>query len=520
MCCVSAGFLIAGKNVKGRNEKRIKMKEKLNILFVTPESVPFAKTGGLADVAGALPKTLAQNGHNVTVVMPYYASIPAELIKSEEPPFSMNVWMGNQEEWCLVHPKKIRKNLTYYFIDFQKYFFREGLYHNAAMQDYLDNPKRFAFLSQAAMYLCKTKQLKMDIVHAHDWQTSPALVYLKTHHWNCPYLGSAAGVLTIHNIGYQGKYPHESYDYLGFREIDFNEHVFEDFGGINLLKGGIHFADLVNTVSPSYANETLTSTYSHGLDHVLQKKEDQYIGILNGVDYTEWDPENDKLISQKYTVKNKSGKKTCKRTLQKRFDLYEEGNMPIIGIISRMAEQKGLYLLADTIEAIVKNMRVQFAILGSGDKNLENYFGSLPKKYSGLIGSHIGYNNKLAHGIEAGADFFLMPSLYEPCGLNQIYSLRYGTLPIVRATGGLDDTVQQYDEANGEGTGFKYYDATPRAIYDTIGWAVSTYYDRPEHYQKMQTSAMKKSFSWDESAAKYEQAYQRAREIKAKHDKQ
>lgn len=482
------------------------MTKKKNILFVASESVPYAKSGGLADVVGALSKTLANKGHRVIVVIPYYASIPPEFVKSSQTPFSMNVWMGNTEEWCLVHPKMINENLEYFFIDFQNYFFREGLYNNRANQDYHDNAKRFAFLSQAALYLCKTKQIKIDIVHAHDWQASPALAYLKTHHMNDQYLGNAAGVLTIHNIGYQGRYPKLDYDYLGFRDEDFNPRVFEDFGGINLLKGGIHFADIVNTVSPSYANETLTKEYSCGLDDFLRMKGERYIGILNGVDYSEWDPSEDSLIAEKFNVKNIAGKNVCKKDLRTHFAL-DDNDAPIIGIVSRMAEQKGLQLLANSIEAIMSNMHVQFAILGSGDKGLESYFASLVTKYPGKIGVQIGYNNILAHKIEAGADFFIMPSLYEPCGLNQIYSLRYGTLPIVRATGGLDDTVEQYEEANGKGTGFKFFDATERAIYNTVGWAVSTYFDRPDHYKAMQKRAMKKSFSWDDSAKRYEEAY-------------
>jgi len=493
--------------------KGLTMERKLNILFVVSESAPYAKTGGLADVAASLPHALAGRGHKVTVVMPYYAAISPELLRTDETPFSMNVWMGDCEEWCLVHPRTINKNLNYYFIDFQKYFFREGYYHDNAMQDYPDNPSRFGFLSQAALYLCKTKQLAVDIVHAHDWQTSAAMAYLKTHHRSCPYLGKAAGVLTIHNIGYQGKYSRESYSYLGFREEDFNPRVFEDYGGINLLKGGIHFADIVNTVSPSYANETLNPAYSHGLDAFLRLKGDRYIGILNGVDYEEWDPAGDALIAKKYTFRNMNGKTVCKKALQKRMNLYQQEHIPIIGMVSRMTEQKGHYQLRECIEAIANNMQVQFVILGSGDKELEHYFGTLPEKYSGHIGAYIGYDNSLAHQIEAGCDFFLMPSLYEPCGLNQIYSLRYGTLPIVRATGGLDDTVEQYVESDGSGTGFKYYDATPRAIYDTVGWAVSTYYDRREHFNDMQRRAMQQDFSWEESAARYESAYQRALEI-------
>lgn len=485
------------------------MLKQKTILIVTSESVPYAKSGGLADVTGALSKSLAERGHRVIVVMPYYKSIPKDMLKSDQKSFSMNVWMGNTEEWCLAYPKKINKNLEYYFIEFQKYFHRDGMYCNRAQQDYLDNSKRFAFLSQAAMYLCKTKQIKVDIVHAHDWQTAAALSYLKIHHWNDPCLRNAAGVLTIHNMGFQGKYSKIDYDYLGFREEDFNPDVFEDYGEVNLLKGGIHFADIVNTVSPTYALETLTEKYSFGLHEHLRAKGDNYLGILNGVDYEEWDPNNDPLIAKAFNSKNIEGKEECKKDLREYFSL-DDNEAPIIGVVSRMAEQKGLNILANTIEAIVNNMHVQFVILGSGDKDLEAYFVALAKKYSGKIGVQIGYNNILAHKIEAGADFFIMPSRYEPCGLNQIYSLRYGTLPIVRATGGLQDTVEQYDEKTGAGTGFKFYDLKERAIFDTVGWAVSTWFDRPKHYKAMQKRAMTKSFSWIDSAQKYEELYHRA----------
>lgn len=482
------------------------MLKRKTILIVTSESVPYAKSGGLADVTGALSKSLSERGHRVVVVMPYYSSIPKDFIKSEQKPISLNVWMGNTEEWCFAFPKKINENLEYYFIDFQKYYFREGMYCNRAQQDYIDNPKRFAFLSQAALYLCKAKQIKIDIVHTHDWQTSAALAYLKTHHWNDACLGKAAGVLTIHNIGYQGKYPKNDYEYLGFRNTDFNSNVFEDYGNINLLKGGIHFADVVNTVSPTYALETLTEEHSFGLHDYLKAKGSNYLGILNGVDYDEWDPLNDSYIKKTYSTRNMSGKEICKNDLRTYFSL-DNNESPIIGVVSRMADQKGLNILANSIEAIVNNMYVQFVILGSGDKNLESYFLAIAKKYPGKIGVQIGYNNKLAHKIEAGSDFFIMPSRYEPCGLNQIYSLRYGTLPIVRSTGGLEDTVEQYNEKNGDGTGFKFNDLTERSIYDVVGWAISTWYDRPNHYKLMQKRAMLRSFSWTDSAKHYEEAY-------------
>jgi starch synthase len=246
----------------------------------------------------------------------------------------------------------------------------------------------------------------------------------------------------------------------------------------------------------------------------LNDKGDRYLGILNGIDYEEWNPSVDKLIPQTYSAENLEGKMVCKRALQTRLDLEVNDRVPLIGVVSRFANQKGLDLLADAIGAIVNNMRVQFAILGSGERWLENFFGELPAIFPGRIGSFIGYNNELAHWIEAGSDFFAMPSRYEPCGLNQIFSLKYGTLPIVRATGGLDDTVQQYNEATGDGTGFKFWDASPRGVYFTVGWAVSTYFDRPEHFQKMQKKAMSQSFTWEESAQQYEQVYGQAIEIK------
>ncbi len=281
-----------------------------------------------------------------------------------------------------------------------------------------------------------------------------------------------------------------------------------------MFKGGVHYSDLVNTVSPNYARETRTPELGYGMAMYLNDKGNRYLGILNGVDYSDWNPALDPLIPQTYTSEDLSGKKVCKRALQERFELEIDEGLPIVGVVSRFADQKGLDLFANAVEGIVNSMHVQFVILGAGDKNLKSYFGGLPARYAGRIGSFIGYNNELAHWIEAGADFFLMPSRYEPCGLNQVYSLKYGTLPIVRATGGLDDTVEQYDESIGLGTGFKFWDASPHGIYYTVGWAVSTYFDRPHHIRKMQQQAMAKNFSWEDSARQYERVYQRAIKIK------
>jgi starch synthase len=490
------------------------MPETLKIVFIASECVPYAKTGGLADVVGALPGALKKLGYDLIIIIPLYRSIDRARFNLKSVLSPMGVWMGETEEWCAVYSCVNSDGVPVYFIEFANYFDREGLYHDANFNDYLDNPRRFAFLSRAGLQLCKDIGFKPDIVHVHDWQTALAAAYLKIWHWNDPILGSAASLLTIHNIGYQGKYPAEHYNYTGLQRGNFTPRKFEDYGDMNYLKGGIHYADMVNTVSPNYARETRTPELGQGMAMYLNDKGDRYLGILNGVDYADWNPAVDQLIPQTYSPKDLSGKKVCKRELQQRLNLDIDEGIPLIGVVSRFADQKGLDLLAWAMASITNDMVVQFAILGSGDKGLESFYGNLPTRFPGRIGSFIGYDNELSHWIEAGSDFFIMPSRYEPCGLNQIYSLKYGTLPIVRATGGLDDTVEQYDEETGDGTGFKFWEASSRAIYYVVGWAVSTYYDRPKHFRKMQLKAMRQNFSWEASAKEYEKVYHRAIELK------
>ncbi len=482
----------------------------LRIVMVTSECVPYAKSGGLADVVGALPLALKNLGHEVIVVMPKYRSIKTDKFNIRPFLSPMGVWMGDTEEWCAVHKTKSSEGASVYFIESIKYFDRDDLYHDSEFNDFLDNPRRFAFLSRAALQLCKEIGFKPDIVHAHDWQAALAPAYLKVWHWDDPMLGDVASFLTIHNIGYQGVYDASHFDYIGLQWGNFTSEKLEDHGKVNFLKGGIHYADMVNTVSPTYADETRTPEMAHGLAPYLNNKGQNYVGILNGVDYAEWSPDVDALIPANFSQDDLSGKKSCKRELQKRFSLQEDEDIPLVGVVSRLAHQKGLDLLSNAIESILDNMFVQFVLLGSGDKDLERFFGHLPVRYPGRAGCFIGYSNELAHWIEAGADMFLMPSRYEPCGLNQIYSLKYGTLPVVRATGGLVDTVQQYDEISGSGTGFKFQEASAHAIYYSVGWAVSTYYDRRDHWDILVQNAMAQRFSWDDSAKEYEQAYRQA----------
>ena len=485
----------------------------MKIVMVASECVPYAKTGGLADVVGALPAALQALGHEVIVILPRYAMVDYERHGLHPALGPLGVWMGNAEEWCSAHAAD-NNGVPVYFIEANKYFDRYGLYHDANFHDYLDNARRFGFLTRAALQLCKSIGFAPDIVHAHDWQTALAAAYLKIWHWDDPVLGKAASALTIHNIAYQGVYNAADYEYLGLRRENFVGEKFEDHGKVNLLKGGVVYADVVNTVSPTYANETRSPIGGSGLAPYLNNKGENYWGILNGCDYERWDPAVDSLIPAKYTAQNLKGKAACKRALQERFGLQVDDGIPVVGAISRLVSQKGLDLLADAIESIINDMRVQFVILGAGEKGLEAYYGQLPGRYPGRIGSFIGYNDELAHWVEAGSDFFIMPSIYEPCGLNQMYSLKYGTLPIVRATGGLEDTVQQYNEQNGQGTGFKFWEPSGQAIYYTVGWAVSTYYDRPQHIQQMKRAAMAQEYSWQKSAEMYVKLYERGMAVK------
>jgi starch synthase len=493
-------------------------KKGLNILVVASEVYPFAKVGGLADVVGSLCAALRSFGHDVRIVMPRHRCVDLASVNARCVLAPMGVWMGDGEEWCAVHEAQGSGGVPVYFIEHQAYFDREGLYHDNAMSDYDDNPRRYGFLSRAALQLCKDIGFRPDIVHAHDWQTALTPAYLKLWHWNDRLLGGAASVLTIHNIAHQGIYPNSHMGYLGLGWHNFTEDKFESYDRINFLKGGIHFADGITTVSPTYAREITTPFGGFGLAPYLSSRGTDFRGITNGIDYDVWNPQTDPLIPAHYSAESTAGKKECKRQLQTAFDLHGDEKVALIGVVGRFVEQKGFGLIARTIERIRRDMIVQFVILGSGEGHYESYFGDLPRRYGGSIGSYIGFDNRRAHLIEAGCDFFLMPSLFEPCGLTQMYSQRYGTLPIVRATGGLDDTVDQYDESTGGGTGFKFWDATEDALYYTVGWAVSTFYDRPHHIEGMVRRGMERDFSWQHQTHEYEITYHQAIARKKKWD--
>lgn len=484
---------------------------KFKVLFVASECAPFAKTGGLGDVVSALPKALRRRGHDARVVIPLYRSIDREkfALKFKS---SACIHMGNREEqWVGIFSSLLDNEVPVWFIDCARFYDRPGVYHDSH-GEYLDNAFRYGLLSKAALQVCKDTNFIPDVMHCHDWCSALTAVYLKTWDRVLSPLSNTASVLTIHNIGYQGVYDSGAFPFLGFGSEVFTSDKLEDHGKLNLLKAGIHYADALTTVSPSHADELVDPIGGCGLAPFLTDRRNDLFGILNGVDYDHWDPETDRLIPKTYSSKNLAGKSVCKAELQKRMGLNVDPKVPLFGIVSRFAQQKGFDLLREALPKALDGMSFQLVVLGSGDKHTEDFFNWLARAYQVRVGSYIGFNNELSHWVEAGCDFFLMPSLYEPCGLNQMYSLKYGTLPIVRSTGGLNDTVENYNEQTGDGTGFKFLLPTASALHDTIGWAVSTWYDRPHHYKKLQQTAMSREFNWSDSAEKYLNVYQHALE--------
>jgi len=416
---------------------------------------------------------------------------------------------GGAEHWVGVQEAILAGIVPVWFVEYEAYFGRDGIYDEPA-GEYRDNAFRYALLSKAAVQLCKDRAFIPDVIHVHDWPTAPAAMFLKTWDRFMSPLSGTATVLTIHNIGYQGVYDREVFPYLGVGDELFNGDVIEDHGRVNLLKSGIFFADALTTVSPTHRLEMLDPDGGRGLAPYLVRRADDFTGILNGVDYDIWNPETDPALPANYSADDLAGKAVCKAELQRRMGLEVRADLPLFGIVSRFAAQKGIDLLQQALPSAISRMDMQFVALGSGDPDAESFFSWLAAALPGRVGSWIGYNEELAHLIEAGSDFFVMPSLYEPCGLNQMYSLRYGTLPIVRATGGLQDSIDNYNERTGAGTGFKFLLPTGPALRDTIGGAVSTWCDRPEHYAQLQQQAMAKRFSWADATREYLNVYQQA----------
>ncbi|MCG8333423.1 MAG: glycogen synthase [Proteobacteria bacterium] len=480
------------------------------IYMVSSEAVPYIQTGGLGDVVGTLAKQLTLKGHKVTLVLPFYKSIKAREREFALKPLSkpLTVKMGNRSLESKIWRTSPETNLNIYFIEYNDFFDRNDLYGEAG-EEYKDNGRRFAFFSKAALDLSIHLKVKPDVIHINDWQTSLIAYYLKTWFWKEPLFKNTASVLTIHNLGYQGHFPMSNSEFVGLNWMQMRSDEFEDNNGINPLKGGLFYADMITTVSPTYAKEILSEPGGCGLSDYLTRRQNDIVGILNGIDDQEWHCETDRFIPQTFSANDLSGKKLCKAALQKRFGLNPDPAVPVFGMVGRLAYQKGMQLLMGCLEDVM-SWELQLVVLGSGNPFYAGYFENLQRYFPEKVGIYIGFQNELAHLIEAGSDFFIMPSLYEPCGLNQIYSMLYGSLPIVRATGGLADTVRNFDEETQSGTGFVFDDITSEALKNTIGWALSTWYDKPESYKTVQLSAMKQDFGWQTAVEKYETVYDQA----------
>jgi len=478
--------------------------KRLNILFASSEVTPFAKTGGLADVSASLPEAMASLDHQVRVVMPLYRSVKEGNFNLKEAGV-IKIPSGEGGLQDKVFFLEEKPNLLIYFIKNDKFFDRSSLY-GTSEGDYPDNADRFIFFSRGVLHLAQMIDFQPDLIHCNDWQTGLVPVYLRTVHKDDPFFRETKILFTIHNLAYQGLFPPK--DYLAASGLPpgvFSVEGLEYYGQMNFMKGGIVFSDIITTVSEKYAEEIRTPEYSYGLDGVLQSRSSDVYGVLNGVDYGAWSPETDPHIAANYSQGNLSGKRKCKDDLRNIFDLTGGQNVPIIGMISRLADQKGFDLLFKAVGELLK-MDLALVLLGTGDKKYEDLFAELGKKHKGRFGVKVAFDNVLAHKIEAGSDMFLMPSRYEPCGLNQMYSLKYGTIPVVRATGGLDDTIKDFNPETGEGNGFKFVEYSSLALVEKIKKALAIFQNK-KLWENLVKNAMKEDFSWKKSALRYEEIY-------------
>ncbi len=487
--------------------------KKFKILFVTSEVVPFIKTGGLADVSAALPQMLAEMGHEVRIVVPKYGAVDDRKFKIHEVVRlkDLNIKIGDKEvifslKSCFLPGQKVRVQI--YFLDNQEYFgSRNSLYLDPRTgEDYPDNDERFVLLAKSVFELITKLGWIPDIIHCNDWQCGLVPAYLKNNFKGEEQFSSFKTLFTIHNLAYQGVFSKSIFKKLDLPDELNTERGILHNGKINFLKCGLLFSDVINTVSETYANEIRTNDdIGAGLKNVLAKRKDDLYGIVNGIDTKVWNPEKDKLIPKKYTSKHLELKEENKKELAEKFGFEYNPDIPIIGLISRLYDVKGFDLLTKAFPDLMK-LDTQVVLLGTGDKKYHTFFDKMTSKYSKKFAAYLGFNDELAHLIEAGADFFLMPSLYEPCGLNQMYSLVYGTVPIVRETGGLADTVINYDEKTEEGNGFVFKKYDTKSMVKEVTRAIKIF-ENKKAWSKIVKSGMKSDFSWNSSAKKYIDLY-------------
>jgi starch synthase len=487
----------------------------MKILLASSEVVPFAKTGGLADVCGALPRELAKLGHEVNVFMPLYQCVSQGDFQIEMSDRALEIPIGNRvEEGYLFHTTIPDSDVKVWLVGHNDYFNRPGLYGENG-QDYPDNCERFTFFSRAVMESIRILDLQPDLVHVNDWQTGliPALLKCEYHH--NPMYENIASLITVHNLAYQGSFAPEQMSLTGLDWKHFNYEQMEFFGRLNLLKTGLVFADAINTVSPTYANEIQTPEQGCGLESVLQHRAADVSGIINGIDDTQWNPAIDGLIPHKFDINSwPAGKAACKKQLQSDFRLDENPDVPLIGIVGRLATQKGWSLILPVMRRWLEDPdnHAQWVVLGTGDPDYHVVLSALQQSHPRKFALTLGFSDQLAHQIEAASDMFVMPSEYEPCGLNQMYSMAYGTVPVVRRTGGLADTVVDANlRTIGEGTtnGFSFTDFTPDALDHTLRRAARMYYEDKPCWRQLVNEGMSRDWSWTASAKAYESLYRK-----------
>jgi len=481
----------------------------MRILLASSEVHPYSKTGGLADMVGALAKTLARSGNQIGIVTPLYSGIHERFSDLKLSALPLDLPLGNKRVHGEVWELKRSEGFTVYFIDQPVFYQRAGLY-GTDNGDYADNAERFIFLSKAVAHLALHLEWKPELLHVHDWQTGFAALLIQ-HHRKLTGQGTSPRVCTtLHNVAYQGVFPTAQYaltnlpwDYLNPTGVEF-------YGQMSCLKAGIAGADVITTVSPRYAREITTEEFGAGLDGLLRYRQNSLVGILNGVDYDEWNPTTDPFVKQHYSTESLEKKLTNKTELQKELGLPANDSVPLFGSIGRLVEQKGMDILLGALEEML-SAKIQVALLGTGDSTFQRAFEHLARRFPSQVAVRICHDEALAHRIEAGCDFFLMPSRFEPCGLNQMYSLRYGTVPIVRRTGGLDDTVTDVQDDTEKANGIKFIEYSAHALAKAIRKALALFEEKPllEHFRK---NGMAKDFSWSRTVGEYEKLYEKTEE--------
>jgi starch synthase len=483
-------------SVRGKMDNR-----NLSVLMITPEAAPFARSGGLGDVAGALPAALQSLGLQTSVILPYYRCIRKSGIEAPVVARGLSIPLGSGTLEALVRKTVTPDGVEVYFLEREDLYDRPNLYNSAA-GDYYDNLERFCFFCHGALKAAVELDLHPDVIHCHDWQASPAAPLLAGPYRNNPGLNKSRCVFTIHNIGYQGTFPADRFPVTGLsKKTFFHIEGLEYWGGVNLMKGGILYSDIVTTVSPSYALEIQTPQFGMGLEGVLQRRSDSLTGILNGVDYRTWNPAVDPLIPANYSDSDIDGKIECKRRLMASIGLESSLSRPVIGIVSRLDRQKGLDLVAEAAGSLIR-LDTALVILGTGDREIQHRLERAAVELPGRMSFTVGFDDELAHRIIAGSDILLVPSLYEPCGLTQIYAMKYGTVPVVRAVGGLEDTIMDVADFPGRGNGFKFKQHNPLSLVNAVRRAVEVF-EQPRKWRKIVAAGMALDFSWNKSAEQY-----------------